>query len=224
MAISAHLSKIRQPSSPTWVTSSRKDMWLGLLERLNSSDRTFQTFIEEYATDGEITLARRDVREIFAKDASKGVIATIIWSHARGIRVNALSLLVRDMPTLVTLMSIKDFGQEELNELLSQPGISVPTASKMLSACGKTYCKMPAAIIDDTAIQVIESTYFAGDFPNVAAVRGKSRSRPMPYYQAYLRDVLDICEKHDLDADMVDRYLAEHALEDMTAEIELASV
>lgn len=92
------------------------------------------------------------------------MIASIIWSHERGIRVNALSLLVRDMPTLVTLMSISDFGNDELNELLAQPGISVPTASKMLSACGKTYCGMPAAIIDDTIIQAIESASFAADF------------------------------------------------------------
>jgi len=223
MAIRSHLSKIRQMNAPTWTTSSRKDMWLGLLDRLNSPDRSFQDFLEQHATDGEITLARRDVRDIFAEDASKGVIATIIWSHERGIRVNALSLLVRDMPTLVTLMSISDFGQDELNELLSQPGISVPTASKMLSACGKTYCGMPAAIIDDTIIQVIESAAFAGDFPNVAKLRSKSRSRPVPYYQAYLRDVFDICEKHDLNPDMVDRYLAEHALDDMASDIELAS-
>lgn len=204
------------------MTSSRKDMWLGLLGRLNSPDPSFHNFLDEYANEGEITLARRDVREIFAKDPSKGVIATIIWSHERGIRVNALSLLVRDMPTLVTLMSIADFGEAELNELLAQPGISVPTASKMLSACGKTYCGMPAAIIDDTIIQAIESASFAGDFPNVAKLRTKSRSRPVPYYQAYLRDVFDICEQHDLSPDMVDRYLTEHALDDIASDIELA--
>lgn len=210
-------------NAPTWTTSSRKDMWLGLLDRLSNPDRSFQDFLEQYAIEGEITLARGDVRNIFAEDASKGVIATIIWSHERGIRVNALSLLVRDMPTLVTLMSIPDFGQDELNELLCQPGISVPTASKMLSACGKTCCGMPAAIIDDTIIQVIESASFAGDFPNVAKLRGKSRSRPVPYYQAYLRDVFDICEKYDLAPDVVDRYLTEHALDDMASDIELAS-
>lgn len=93
----------------------------------------------------------------------------------------------------------------------------------MLSACGKTYCGMPAAIIDDTIIQAIESASFAADFPNVAKLRAKSRSRPVPYYQAYLRDVFDICENHDLEPDMVDRYLAEHALDDMASDIELAS-
>jgi hypothetical protein len=198
-------------------------MWLGLLGRLNSPDRSFEDFLEQYAIEGEITLARRDVREIFAEDAAKGVVATIIWSHERGIRVNALSLLVRDMPNLVTLMSVSDFREDELNELLTQPGISVPTASKMLSACGKTYCGMPAAIIDDTIIQVIESASFAGDFANVPKLRSKSRSRPVPYYQAYLCDVFDICEKHDLNPDMVDRYLARHALDDMASDSELAT-
>ncbi|MEK9845655.1 hypothetical protein [Thalassospira sp.] len=221
MAVSAQLSKIRNPNTPTWTTSSRKDMWLGLLERLNSDNRAFETFLEEYATGADITLSRRDVRSIFALDASKGVIGTIIWSHARGIRVNALSLLVRDLPTLITLMSISDFGQEELNELLSQPGISVPTASKMLSACGKTYRKMPAAIIDDNVIQAIENTALCEDFPHVAKLRNKSRSRPLPYYEAYLKDVTAICEKHDITADMLDRYLAEHALEDLPLNSEL---
>ncbi|MBX2832475.1 MAG: hypothetical protein KTR23_15220 [Rhodospirillales bacterium] len=223
MAINAHLQKIRKPKTPTWITSSRKEMWLGLLDRLNSDDRSFQNFLEEYATDGDITLARRDVRDIFAQDASKGVIATIIWSHARGIRVNALSLLVRDLPTLITLMSISDFDQDELNELLAQPGISVPTASKMLSACGKTYRRMTAAIIDDNVIQAIESTSLAEDFPNVAKLRHKSRSRPMPYYEAYLKDVALICEEHDITADMLDRYLAEHAVQDLTPDPELQS-
>jgi hypothetical protein len=223
MAISAKLAKIRELNSPTWITSSRKDMWLGLLDRLSSADRSFQSFLEEYAEGDDIILARRDVREIFALDASKGVIATIIWSHARGIRVNALSLLVRDLPTLVTLMSIDDFGMEELNELLAQPGISVPTASKMLSACGKTYCGMPAAIIDDNVIQAIENTSFATDFQNVAKLRSKSRSRPVPYYQAYLQDISNLCEKYDLQADMLDRYLAEHAQEELTLDPELQS-
>ncbi|HAY49361.1 MAG TPA: hypothetical protein DCY62_10375, partial [Thalassospira sp.] len=76
MAVSAQLSKIRNPNTPTWTTSSRKDMWLGLLERLNSDNRAFQTFLEEYATGADITLSRRDVRSIFALDASKGVIGT----------------------------------------------------------------------------------------------------------------------------------------------------
>ncbi len=223
MSIAAHLPKIHQMNSPIWITTSRIDMWLGLLGRLNSSERAFHNFLEAHGTQGEITLARRSVREIFAQDPSEGVIATIIWSHERGIRVNALSLLVRDMPTLVTLMSIADFGYQELNELLALPGISVPTASKMLSATGKTFCGLPAAIIDDTIIQVIENTSFAGDFPNVAKLRHKSRSRPVPYYEAYLRDISDICEKHNLSPDLMDRYLAEHALDDMTSEIKLAS-
>lgn len=223
MAISAHLSKIRKLNVPTWITSSRKDMWLGLLDRLTTSNRSFQNFLEEYATEDDITLARRDVRNIFALDPSKGVIATIIWSHSRGIRVNALSLLVRDLPTLVTLMTIGDFGEDELNELLAQPGISVPTASKMLSACGKTYRGMDAAIIDDNVIQVIENTPFAADFPNVAKLRNKARSRPVPYYEAYLQDITAICEKHNITADMLDRYLAEHALEDISADAELRS-
>ncbi|RCK48971.1 hypothetical protein TH30_01165 [Thalassospira profundimaris] len=214
---------MRKPNTPSWVTSSRKDMWLGLLERLNSENRAFQTFLHEYATDSEITLSRRDVRNIFALDASKGVIGTIIWSHSRGIRVNALSLLVRDLPTLITLMSISDFGEEELNELLAQPGISVPTASKMLSACGKTYCGMPAAIIDDNVIQVIENTALSEDFPNVANLRNKSRSRPMPYYEAYLQDVTAICEKYDISADLLDRYLAEQAFDDLSPKAELQS-
>ncbi|MEQ9347003.1 MAG: hypothetical protein RIG26_11225 [Thalassospira sp.] len=221
MAINAHLPKIRKLNTPNWITSSRKEMWLGLLDRLNSDNRSFQNFLEEYATDSDITLARRDVRDIFALDASKGVIATIIWSHARGIRVNALSLLVRDLPTLITLMSISDFGAEELNELLAQPGISVPTASKMLSACGKTYRGMTAAIIDDNVIQAIENTPLAEDFPNVSKLRNKSRSRPMPYYEAYLQDVAAICDKHDITPDMLDRYLAEDALQDLAAKPEL---
>jgi len=223
MALNAHLQKIRKPTTPTWITSSRKEMWLGLLDRLNSDDRSFQNFLEEYATDGDITLARRDVRSIFAQDPSKGVIATIIWSHARGIRVNALSLLVRDLPTLITLMTISDFGEEELSELLAQPGISVPTASKMLSACGKTYRGLTAAIIDDNVIQAIENTSFAEDFPNVAKLRHKSRSRPMPYYEAYLQDVAVICEKYDITADMLDRYLAEHVVQDSAPDPELQS-
>lgn len=223
MSIAAHLPKIHQMNSPTWVTTSRIDMWLGLLDRLNSPERTFQNFLEKHATQGEIILARRNVREIFSQDPSQGVIATIIWSHERGIRVNALSLLVRDMPTLVTLMSIADFGLQELNELLSLPGISVPTASKMLSATGKSFCGMPTAIIDDTIIQVIENTSFAADFPNVAKLRNKSRSRPVPYYEAYLRDISDICKKHNLNPDLIDRYLAEHALDNMTTDIKLAS-
>ncbi|MDG4718758.1 MULTISPECIES: hypothetical protein [Thalassospira] len=223
MAVSAQLSKIRTPTTPTWITSSRKDMWLGLLERLNSENRSFQTFLEEYAAGSDITLSRRDVRNIFAIDPSKGVIGTIIWSHARGIRVNALSLLVRDLPTLITLMSISDFGEEELNELLAQPGISVPTASKMLSACGKTYRGMPAAIIDDNIIQAIENTALSHDFPTVATLRNKSRSRPMSYYEAYLQDVTAICEKYNITADLLDRYLAEHALEDLSEQSELKS-
>lgn len=223
MAIHAHLHKIRELKTPTWITSSRKDMWLGLLERLNTQDRAFHRFLDDYATNDDITLARRDVRNIFAQDAATGVIATIFWSHARGMRVNALSLLVRDLPTLITLMSVTDFRNDELNELLAQPGISVPTASKMLSACGKTYCGMPAAIIDDTIIQVIENSTFASDFPNIAELRNKSRSRPVPYYEAYLRDVTALCEKYDITSDMIDRYLAEYALGNTSQNAELQS-
>lgn len=208
---------------PTWITSSRKEMWLGLLDRINADARSFHAFLDEYATGGELTLARRDVRNIFAEDAAKGVIATIFWAHGRGIRVNALSLLVSDLPTLITLMSIPDFREEELNALLAQPGISVPTASRMLSACGKTYCGMPAAIIDDNVIQVIENTVFARDFVHVAELRTKSRSRPVPYYEAYLRDVTAICETHGLSADMLDRYLAERALGELAEQSELKS-
>lgn len=223
MAVSAQLSKIRTPTTPIWVTSSRKDMWLGLLERLNSDNRSFQAFLEEYATGSDITLSRRDVRNIFEHDPCKGVIGTIIWSHGRGIRVNALSLLVRDLPTLITLMSIRNFAEEELNELLAQPGISVPTASKMLSACGKTYRGMPAAIIDDNIIQAIENTVLAEDFPTVATLRNKSRSRPVSYYEAYLKDVSTLCKQYDITADMLDRYLAEHAPEDLPLQPELQS-
>ncbi|NIZ00886.1 hypothetical protein [Thalassospira lucentensis] len=208
---------------PIWITSSRKDMWLGLLERLHTHDRSFHKFLESHAKDGEITLARRDVRQIFAEDALAGMIATIVWSHSRGMRVNALSMLVRDLPTLTTLMSINDFREQELNELLAQPGISVPTASKILSACGKTYCGMPAAILDDTIIQVIESDTFADDFPTVAHLRNKSRSRPIPYYNAYLRDVSALCEKYDLTSDMIDRYLSEYALGNVAQQQELKS-
>lgn len=223
MAIHAHLKEIREQRTPTWITSSRKDMWLGLLDRLNTRDRSFHKFLDTYATDGDITLARRDVRDIFAQDAATGMIATIFWSHTRGMRVNALSLLIRDLPTLITLMSIKDFRNDEINELLAQPGISVPTASKMLSACGKTYCGMPAAIIDDNIIQVIESSTFARDFPNVAELRKKSRSRPVPYYEAYLRDVTALCEKYDLTSEMIDHYLSVHGLSNMAQNAELQS-
>ena len=118
----------------------------------------FPNSLQHHAVNGEISLARRDVRNIYASRPTCGVVATIIWSHARGIRVNALSLLVRDLTKLVELFENDDFDEDQMSLLLGQPGISIPTASKMLSACGKKYKGKPATIIDDTIIQVIVST------------------------------------------------------------------
>ncbi len=212
MAIHEQIQRIRNLKSTTWQTVSREDMWRGLLDRLNYNDQSFPEFLQHHAVNGEISLARRDVRNIYASRPTCGVVATIIWSHARGIRVNALSLLVRDLPNLVELFENDDFDEDQLSQLLGQPGISIPTASKMLSACGKKYKGKPAAIIDDTIIQVIESSKFASDFPEIHGLRGKSRSRPIPYYEAYLNDVASICAANDLTADMVDRFLSEYAL------------
>ena len=212
MAIHEQIQRIRNMKSLAWQTASREDMWRGLLARLNFDDQSFPEFLEQHSVNGEISLARHDVRNIYAERPTCGVVATIIWSHARGIRVNALSLLVRDLPNLVNLFDHDDLDESQLSQLLSQPGISIPTASKMLSGCGKKYRGKPAAIIDDTIIQTIESPQFHADFPAILNLRGKSRSRPMPYYEAYLEDVTAICAKHDVTADMIDRYLSEYAL------------
>lgn len=214
MAIHEQIQRIRNLKSTTWQTVSREDMWRGLLDRLSYNDQSFPEFLQHHAVNGEISLARRDVRNIYASHPTCGVVATIIWSHARGIRVNALSLLVRDLTKLVELFENDDFDENQMSQLLGQPGISIPTASKMLSACGRKYKGKPAAIIDDTIIQVIEAPEFASDFTEISELRGKSRSRPIPYYEAYLEDVASICGRYDVTADMVDRFLSEYALVD----------
>ena len=134
MAIHEQIQRIRNLKSTTWQTVSREDMWRGLLDRLNYNDQSFPEFLQHHAVNGEISLARRDVRNIYASRPTCGVVATIIWSHARGIRVNALSLLVRDLTKLVELFENDDFDEDQMSLLLGQPGISIPTASKMPSA------------------------------------------------------------------------------------------
>ncbi len=187
-------------------------MWAGLLNRVKTDKKPFTQFLMTYAAGNDITLTRGDVGTIFTRDAANGVIAAIFWSHPRGIRVNALTMLARDLPNLTDLMTVQDFGEKEMTDLLGFPGISVPTASKMLSGCGKTLCGMATAILDDAIIQLIETDPYADDFPSVHDLINKSRSRPVQYYQAYLRDVTALCQKHGMTADMLDSFLSEHAL------------
>lgn len=191
-------------------------MWLGLLDRIGETADPFREFLNARNADGKIVLSRTDVRNIFALDYSQGVIASIIWAHERGIRVNALSLIVRDLPKLVDLMSVNDFGIQQLQELVEQPGISVPTASKMLSACGIRYRNMTTAIIDDNIIRAIETPELEDDFRHVRTMQSKMRSRPISYFEAYLKDVVSICLRYDLRPDMLDLYLS-GSFQDFTA-------
>ncbi|PKR54783.1 hypothetical protein COO20_08590 [Thalassospira marina] len=209
MALEHYVEKIRAQEILIWQTTSRRDMWTKLLDRLQNDAPHFSSFLEQHADDNEVVLRRRQVRALYKADPELGMVAAIIWTHARGIRVNALSLLVRDLPTLVELFDRDDFSDETLNHLLGQPGISVPTASKMLSACGKNFDGIPAAILDDSISAAIESSEFAEDFPRTNLLRGKARSRPLDYYKAYLADLNDLAIKHDISHDNLDRFLAE---------------
>lgn len=209
MAIENYVEKIRTQELLIWQTTSRRDMWTKLLDRLQNDAPHFSSFLEQHADDHEVVLRRRQVRALYKADRELGMVAAIIWAHARGIRVNALSLLVRDLPTLVTLFECDSFDDNGLNHLLGQPGISVPTASKMLSACGKMYEGIPAAILDDSISGVIESSEFTEDFPRTNRLRGKSRSRPLEYYKAYLSVLNDLAVKHNIAHDNLDRFLSE---------------
>jgi hypothetical protein len=208
MALEKYVDEIRAQELLIWQTTSRRDMWTKLLDRLQNDTSRFVSFLEQHADDHEVVLRRRQVRALYKEDPARGMVAAIIWTHARGIRVNALSLLARDLPSLVNLFECDDFDDEALNHLLGQPGISVPTASKMLSACGKKYNGIPAAILDDAISNVIESTEFAEDFPRTNRLRGKARSRPLDYYKAYLADLNEHATKHHIPHDNLDRFLS----------------
>ncbi|OSQ40898.1 hypothetical protein TMES_00195 [Thalassospira mesophila] len=194
-----------------WQTTSRRDMWTKLLDRLQNEAPYFSSFLAQHADEQDVVLRRRQVRTLYKANPELGMVAAIIWAHARGIRVNALSLLVRDLQALVTLFDRDNFDDDALNHLLGQPGISVPTASKMLSACGKKYGGIPAAILDDAISNAIESSEFAEDFPRTNRLRGKTRSRPLEYYKSYLADLHDLAVQHDIGHDNLDRFLSEFA-------------
>ena len=211
MAIEHYVNKIRAQEDVIWQTSSRRDMWTKLLDRLQTDAPHFSSFLDQYAEGDDIILRRRKVREQYLADPEKGMVAAIIWAHARGIRVNALSLLVRDLPVLVKLFDRENFDHEALNHLLGQPGISIPTASKMLSACGKKFDNVPAAIIDDAISSAIESSEFVKDFPLITPLRGKARSRPVDYYKAYLGDLNELAVKHGIAHDALDQFFTEFA-------------
>ncbi|WP_073954987.1 hypothetical protein [Thalassospira sp. TSL5-1] len=211
MAIEHYVKKIRTQEGVVWQTSSRRDMWTKLLDRLQTDAPHFSSFLEQYAEGDDVILRRRQVRALYQADPEMGMVAAIIWTHARGIRVNALSLLVRDLPALVQLFDRDNFDDKSLNHLLGQPGISIPTASKMLSACGKQFNNVPAAIIDDAISAAIESSEFAKDFSRITPLRGKARSRPLDYYKAYLGDLDELATKHDITHDTLDHFFAEFA-------------
>ncbi|WP_114086427.1 hypothetical protein [Thalassospira profundimaris] len=209
MAIEHYVNKIRTREDVIWQTTSRRDMWTKLLDRLQMDAPHFFRFLEQYAEGDDLILRRRQVRALYQADAEMGMVAAIMWAHARGIRVNALSLLVRDLPALVKLFDRDSFDDKSLTHLLGQPGISIPTASKMLSACGKQFDNIPAAILDDTISVAIESSEFAKNFPHTNTLRGKARSRPLDYYKAYLDDLNALAIRHGISHDTLDHFFAE---------------
>jgi hypothetical protein len=211
MALRDYTNDINDRNSLVWQTSSRLDMWLKLLDRLRENDPYFSSFLARFDGQNDVILRRREIRTLYRENPEYGMVAAIIWAHARGIRVNALSLLVRDLPALVRLFARDNFDDHAMHHLLGQPGISVPTASKLLSACGKKFEGLPAAVLDDAICQAIESPEFSKDFRETNLLRGKVRSRAMHYYRAYLNDISRLTQQYDLDPDDLDRFLAEYA-------------
>ncbi|MFH1805849.1 MAG: hypothetical protein ABID63_13280 [Pseudomonadota bacterium] len=208
MPLSDHMDRLMNQQDLRWQTTSRRDMWTGLLDRLPEKDMRFTAFLDHYTQDGDITLSRHDVRDIYGHNPDFGLIAAILWVHFRGVRINALSLLVRDLSSLVQLFAPADLNDAAMSRILGQPGISIPTASKMLSACDKRFCGLRAAILDDTIIYVIESDDFRADFVETTCLRGKSRSRPIDYYKAYLQDLDRLARRMALSTDDIDQYLS----------------
>ena len=163
---------------------SKKSTWKRC-EKHVAIGNALKTLFED---NDDVFVSRRDLFSLArSDDLTPFILATIMWGYPRGMRGNHFQNLLGHFRALLdVLRQAKDDGIEDWDDHFRKvdqiEGLGLSTHTKFLHFLGVRVKGLPALILDDRIIQVVQREVFA----DLVTLRGIGKHNKVERYPEYL--------------------------------------